>query len=193
MIKKIIAILILTTSYSYAASEAVGEVSSFVHSTSERVMEILKKPSSDSEKQAQLTSVFTDTVDINWIARFAVGKNWQQMSATQQSEYISNYRKFLISSYVPVFKKYNGQKVLIKHINPVGNEQYVVTTEIQSDNSGVPYKVEYRVKRTDGQYKVRDIIAEGVSMINTQRSDFGSIVAERGIPALNQDLLAKAK
>ena len=93
----------------------------------------------------------------------------------------------------PVFKKYNGQKVLIKNINPVGNDQYVVTTEIQSDNSNVPYKVEYRVKRTDGQYKVRDIIAEGVSMINTQRSDFGGIVAERGISALNQDLLAKAK
>ncbi len=193
MIKKIIAILLLTTSYSYAGAEAIGEVDNFVKSTSEKVMAILSKSTSDSEKQVQLTSVFTDTVDINWIARFAVGKNWQQMNATQQSEYISNYRKFLISSYVPVFKKYNGQKVLIKNINPVGNDQYVVTTEIQSDNSNVPYKVEYRVKRTDGQYKVRDIIAEGVSMINTQRSDFGSIVAERGITALNQDLLAKAK
>ncbi len=193
MIKKALAILILTTTNCLASAEVITEVNKFVQSTSDKVMNILEKGSSDSDKQAKLTNLFVETVDVNWIARFAIGKNWQSMNEKQQSEYLANYRKYLISSYVPVFKKYNGQKVLIKNINPVGNDQYVVTTEIQSENSGVPYKVEYRVKKVDSQFKVRDIIAEGVSMINTQRSDFGSIVAEKGLVALNQDLLAKAK
>jgi phospholipid transport system substrate-binding protein len=192
MIKKIIAILLISTSTSFASS-LEPEVSSFVQSTSDKVISVIKSKSADSSKESQLTEVFTSIMDIDWIARFAIGKNWQGLSSDQQNQYLANYRKYIISSYVPIFKKYNGQSLNIKGVKNIGNDQYLVHTEIKSDNSNVPYKVEYRVKHIDGTYKVRDIIAEGVSMINTQRSDFASIIAEKGVSALNQNLLEKAK
>ncbi len=192
MIKKAIAILLISTSTSFASS-LEPDVNNFVISTSDKVITILKNKSNDSTKENQLTEVFTNVMDIDWIARFAIGKNWQGLSVDQQNQYLANYRKYLISSYVPIFKKYNGQALNIKGIKNIGNDQYLVQTEIKSGDSNVPYKVEYRVKHTEGIYKIRDIVAEGVSMINTQRSDFSSIIAERGVPALNQDLLAKAK
>lgn len=193
MIKKALIILILSATAAFANEATVGEANSFVQATSDKVISILKSGSGDSEKEKQLTNVFTSIMDIDWIARFAIGKNWQGMSSAQQNDYLASYRKYLISSYVPIFKKYNGQSLLIKNVKPIGNDQFLVVTEIKSESSNAPYKVEYRVKRIEGTYKVRDIVAEGVSLINTQRSDFGSIVAERGISALNQDLLAKAK
>jgi phospholipid transport system substrate-binding protein len=193
MIRKALAILIISATSAFAGQAELAEANNFVQATSDKVISILKSGSDDSEKEKKLTEVFTSIMDIDWIARFAIGKNWQGMSTAQQNDYLANYRKYIISSYVPIFKKYNGQSLQIKNVKPIGNDQFLVVTEIKSESSSTPYKVEYRVKRIDGAYRVRDIVAEGISLINTQRSDFGSIVAERGISALNQNLLAKAK
>ena len=52
----------------------------FVKDTSKSVMEVLKSKSSGAEKQKKLTEIFHQTMDIEWIAKFVVGKYWKNMS-----------------------------------------------------------------------------------------------------------------
>jgi phospholipid transport system substrate-binding protein len=165
----------------------------FVKDTSKSVVDVLKSKSSQSEKQKKLTEIFHQTMDIEWIAKFVIGKYWKNMSEDQQREYLKNYDNYLTASYVPVFKDYNGQAVVIKTVKSIGQDSYLVVTDIKSENSDTPYRVEYRVKKTEAGFKVRDIIAEGVSMITTQRSEFGSIIGSEGVVALNKQLSSKAK
>lgn len=98
---------------------------------------------------------------------------------------------FIVS---PKFKKYNGQKIEIKNIKPTGDDQYIVQTDLNLDGpNSAPYNVDYRIKYVSGKFKIRDIIAEGVSMMTTQRSDFSSIVSSSGIEALRQELIKKSE
>jgi phospholipid transport system substrate-binding protein len=163
----------------------------FVQSISDNVMNLLHSSKSDSEKEKDLTKIFEDTVDIEWIAKFVIGKYWNEITPEQKAEYLTVYREYLIKSYVPMFKKYNNQEILIKNIDSGANSQYSVKTEIKSKEKNEAYTVEYKLKTKDNTYKVRDIIAEGVSLLSTQRSEFGSIIGSEGIEGLSKKLKEK--
>ncbi|MFI4983930.1 MAG: phospholipid-binding protein MlaC [Rickettsiales bacterium] len=176
---------------SNAVAGNTAPVNAFVSSTSDKVIQIVKSSSQNNAKETQLTALFEQVMDIDWIGRFTIGSYWNSLSDAQKGTYLTSYRKFLVSSYVPIFKDYNGQSFKVKSVKDMGNDSYLVETEITAPNSQVASKVEYRIKQTPSGYKVRDIIAEGVSMINTQRSDFGSVLTESGFDGLNNKLLSK--
>ena len=69
--------------------------------------------------------------------------------------------------------------------------EYLVKTEIKSENNK-SFRIDYKIrKESDGSYKIFDIIAEGISMITTQRSEFGSILSRNNISFLIEKLEAK--
>lgn len=156
----------------------------FVENTSSRVMSVLESGKDDNYKQSQLMNIFYDVMDVDWIAKFVLGQYWNSLTSDQRVSYIRNYRIFIAQKYVPLFKDYNGQRFKIGEIKDLGADQFVVATIIQNSNTKSEYKVEYRVKYVDSKFKVRDIIAEGVSMLTTQRSDFSSIMTSSGFDQL---------
>jgi phospholipid transport system substrate-binding protein len=184
-------LFIVNSSAALAYGNSESEAKEFVNKTSQKVMSIIRASNADGSKSQQLTNVFVDTMDIDWIAKFVLGKYWNTISDAEKSSYMSIYRSYLISSYVPLFKKYNHQDIVIESIKPLGNDQYMVSTLIKNENAESSYVVDYRLKFSSGTYKIRDIVAEGVSLLATQRSEFGAIVSNESITKLNQELKNK--
>ena len=185
-------LLIAPINKTFAEGADNEKVTQFVQAVSDDVIKILNAGGSSEAIKENLTNKFKNTVDINWIAKFVVGKHWKDFSDTEQQSYLESYKKFIIASYVPVFKSYNGQKLKILGVKYIGSGYYIVKTSIVKENSTVEYIVEYRIKDLKGTYMVRDIIAEGVSLISTQRSEFGSLISAQGLNTLNNQLLEKA-
>lgn len=180
-------------SYSYGYANNSQSAKDFVNSTSSRVEGLLKQSMSDSEKETKLRAIFADVADIDWIGKFVLGKYWQTLNEPQKVKYLQQYRKYLFASYVPLFREYNGQKFDIRGSKDLNVDQYLVSTEIKAaEENASPYKVEYRLKYENGSFKMRDIIAEGVSMISTQRSEFASIMNNGGFESLIQKLQDKS-
>lgn len=195
MFKKILKVQIIffvfasfITCASFAKSAADAE--DFIQKTSQKVMSIVEANESDIQTQNSLKKIFNDVMDVSWIGRFVIAQHWNQLSATQREKYMNTYREFLSKKYVSLFKDYNGQKLVIKDTKDIGQDQFVVTTAIKNPNNNGDYKIEYRLKY-DSSFKVRDIIAENVSMINTQRSEFSSILSSKGFDGLIDILQAK--
>lgn len=192
-LKNFVAIIVFSllplTAYGTEAVNSAPEA--FVQNTSTRVINLLKSHASDDAKQKQLTRMFLQVMDSDWIGKFVLGKYWQGLSDEQKRTYLQSYRKYLVDSYVPKFRQYNDQAIVIKGIKDLGNGQYLVITDIESSSSQANTKVEYRIKASGGSYKIHDIIAEGVSLLTTQRSEFGSIMSNEGFDALNDRLLSR--
>jgi phospholipid transport system substrate-binding protein len=139
MLNKILLIaLLLSAELAFALSP-----DDFVHQTSQKVMAVLETNESASAKEQSLTTVFVDTIDIEWIAKFVLGKSWNSLNDSQKSEYLAAYKSYLIQSYVPLFKKYNHQKITIKSSQPIENNNYLITTEIVSDDKTI--RIDYRL------------------------------------------------
>src|SRR3546814_1164520 len=58
---------------------------------------------------------------------------------------------------------------------------------------GQPVRVSWRVRETDGTFKILDIVAEGVSMAIALRSEYGTVLKNNGgqLPPLTEALREK--
>lgn len=155
----------------------------FIDKVAGQVLAIVKnEAASTAQKQAKLESLFTDKVDINFVAKFVLGKHWRTATPKQQQEYIAAYRPFILKNYAGRLAKYSGQTYTLKNARDDGDAS-VVTMAIH-DTNGQDVLVDYRIKGD----KIVDIMVEGVSLLTTQRSEFNGIVENKGIDGLIEAL-----
>lgn len=147
---------------------------------------------SDKKKEEKLISLFTQSVDTDWVGRFVLGKYWRRATVEQKDRYRKLYKEYLIASYVPRFREYTNQNFLISGVNKEREKEYLVKTEITSPDQP-SINVSYRIRQKDTGFKIIDVIAEGVSLITTQRTEFSSLISRTSIDMLLQKLAAKTK
>src|SRR5689334_14186098 len=69
---------------------------------------ISNKGFSKVQKQTKLEKIFSDNVDIPWVARFVMGRFWKEATAEQKSRYTTEYKKFLMLHYTSRFTNYTS-------------------------------------------------------------------------------------
>ena len=198
-IRNIIAIVIaaffiqLIVLNSAIAETSASGAQKFIESIGGNTIKIVKDQSLDaSTKQTKLEELFKTNVDIKWIGNFVLGRYSKEANDTQKKDYDEYYSKFLINSYVPKFKGYTDQELVVKKVDKE-NDGYLVQTEIVSKSDKKKnINVNYKVKSVNGGYKIFDVIAEGVSLITTQRSEFASVISRNGLQSLIDKLKVRS-
>jgi phospholipid transport system substrate-binding protein len=190
-----LAAMVAFTSVNAAAADC-SSPEKYVQSLSNEVVAVIQGGAADSAKEAQLTNIFKRIVDTNWMGKFVLGRNWKSLTPDQQSTYLSKYSEYLVASYVPTFRRYSGEKINIGGSTNLEKEgEFNVNTTIARPGKE-SVVVNYRVRKDGSCYKVTDIVAEGISLINTQRQDFGAVFARKGydglIESLNRKIAAPA-
>jgi phospholipid transport system substrate-binding protein len=87
------------------------------------------------------------------------------------------------------FATYAGlQRFVVAGSRPSGNDDVLVGTDLHLEPGRPPYHVDWRVRQVDGRLAVVDVIAEGVSLLVTNREEFNSIVSRSGIDGLLREM-----
>jgi phospholipid transport system substrate-binding protein len=146
---------------------------------------------SNPQKLAQLENLFVDVVDVDWVGRFVLGRHWRSATDAQKAAYLPAYRDFLIKHYTSRFAEYSGETFTIEQAEQRREGEFRVRMNIQRPRGQEPVIVDYMLREKSGAFKVFDIVVEGVSLINTQRSEFGSAVERGGLDKLIEALKRK--
>lgn len=134
---------------------------------------------SEDEKTKEFKNLLEDSFDMNTIARFALGRYWRPASTEQKREYLDLFKKMIVTVYTARFNEYDGQKFETRGVRAEGDKDAIVSSFLVPE-SGPEVQIDWRVRKKDGQYKIIDVIVEGVSMSVTQRSDFSSVIQRGG-------------
>lgn len=134
---------------------------------------------SGEKQRAEFRKLLNRNFDMNTIARFSLGRHWRTASKPQRDEYMKLFKAMIIDVYSQRFSDYQGQTIEVTGSRKEG-ERDVLVHSLLTQESGPDVKVDWRVRKREGRYKVIDIIVEGVSMALTQRSDFSSVVQRGG-------------
>jgi phospholipid transport system substrate-binding protein len=154
----------------------------FVDTLATQVLTLVKDSGvSANEKKSKIESIFSDKLDIDFVAKFVLGKHWRTATPEQQSSYVAAYKPFILKNYASKLTKYSGQTYTLKNARADGDTN-VVTMEI-NDPNGQKVNVDYKLKG-DSNFKIVDIAVEGVSLLTTQRSEFNGIVERKGVDGL---------
>lgn len=172
--------LMVCATTAHAGSPA--DAQKFIDNVASQVLDVIKTGDSKSTKLAKLETIFTGAVDIPYVGKYVLGRNWTGANPDQQKRYLAAYEPFVIKNYAGKLTKYSGQNYKLK--NARGDDgQYVVTMEIVDPGNPSVF-VDYTMREDGGSYKIIDIAVEGVSLRATQRSEFNSIVNNKGVDGL---------
>lgn len=195
--KKIIStILILIAFASTVQAEEVkmeDRVKDFINDVGGKIISIAsEKGASEEKKKAKIIQVIDESIDSEWISRFVLGKNYKNVSDENKAQFSKLYRDFMINTYGPKFKNYNGRKFEVVEVNQQGGF-YIAKSEFLPKDSNVPIDVQFKVKERNGKLVILDFIAEGISLIETQRSEFNSAISQKGVEKFLSDLEVRVK
>ena len=152
----------------------------FITKLTDQGIGFLENKEISQEKQtAEFRKLLNQHFDMNTIARFSLGRYWRTASKPQRDEYLKLFKVMIIDVYSSRFSDYEGQKIEVVGSRKEG-EKDILVHSVLSQKNGPDVKVDWRVRNRKGQYRVIDVIVEGVSMALTQRSDFSSVVQRGG-------------
>ena len=165
-----------------------------IQSSVEKVLAILKDPSlkpegKRQERITQLRQVIFPKFDFNEMARRSLGADWQKRTPEQQKEFVTLFTDLIEASYVNNLDSYNGEKVAFTGDKQDG-EYAQVDTKITS-NKGDDSTVSYKMRQSDGRWKVYDVVIENISIVNNYRSQFNRVIARSSFDDLLRQMREK--
>ena len=185
---------------SLGASSAFGaikqeeqELKAYVEGVVQQGYDIVNDKSfSPEQKREKSATAIKNYLHLDWMARHALGRHRKTLTEAKMKEFIAVYSSFVVKAYADIASNYKGEKAIIKNIKKIDDNLYMVSSEFLKPGSQSPIKVEYLVHKMEGNkqhpYLVGDIIAEGISTLNSQQGEFNSVISSHGVDWLINDL-----
>lgn len=160
----------------------------FVDDLGRKVVAVLRDPGLDRvARLRELTRLIDEATDLALVARLVLGRYWREASEAQRREYTALFRALVLKTMADRLDSYGGETYEITGVQRVDERDTVVSTRIQRPG-GQPIAVDWRVRAEGGRLLLIDIVAEGVSMVVTQRSEVAEIAGRAGIDGLLQEM-----
>lgn len=169
-----------------------------VKNTANEVLEIIKK---DKDIQAgdmsKITALAEEKIlphfDFERMSRMVLGKYWNKASKEQKAQFIAEFRALLIRTYASALSKYRNQTIEYKPLRaqPTDTDVTVKTQILQP--GGQPLLIDYSLVKNGEDWKVYDVVIEGVSLVTNYRGQFATEVKQSGMDGLIQRLADKNK
>jgi phospholipid transport system substrate-binding protein len=154
----------------------------FIRDTGNKAIATFSDPGeSDEVTEAEFRDLLTTAFDIPTISKFTMGRYWRVASPDQRKEYQQLLEDVIVDLYLNRLRGYGGGGFEIVSSRPVGDRDTMVKTEFSSDGQGGPVQLTWRVRKFgSGDYRIIDVLVEGISMSVTNRADFASVIERNG-------------
>jgi len=150
------------------------------------------KELSRDAKLAEVRKVINEVFDYQELSRRTLGRDWKKFKPEQQTEFVDLFSKLLENVYADRILAYTHEKIEFGKETELKKgrmevESYIITL----DKTKVP--LFYRMSNRTGQWRVYDVVIEGVSMIKNYRGQFRQILSKKKPEDLLQTLREKTK
>ncbi|HVM85213.1 MAG TPA: ABC transporter substrate-binding protein [Candidatus Binatia bacterium] len=155
------------------------DLSSFVNEVADAsITQLSSADPTDPARAAALKPILLKYFDMPGLAKHVLGAYWKKINPDQQQEFVATFTNYIASVYGQRFKQYKGQKLEVKRVRDEGATATVFTAVANGDDAGS--RVDWQL-RTDGPAPlVTDIRVEGLSLADTHRQEFTSVLAQHG-------------
>jgi len=138
----------------------------------------------------QLAPVIKSSFDMPFISRAVLGKYWETFNNEQRSKFVEAFTHMSIATYAANFDSYSGERFKTNSEKEVSGGRILIQSQlIKSDGGQV--QLDYLLHRTGSQWRIVNIIAEGVSDLAMKRADYSAFLKSKGFEALLKKLKEK--
>jgi phospholipid transport system substrate-binding protein len=163
-----------------------ADAGAFLESLTQGVFAKLDDPSlSRTEKEQDLRILFQQNFDVPAISRFVLGKYWRKASTAKRQDFVDAFEEMNTRQFLAMVGEFSEEMFSVVKVqqDPDKPSLFRVSTAI-GRSEGEPISAVWRVRNKDDQFKVFDIVIEGVSMAITLRHEYGAVVKTDGVDGL---------
>lgn len=151
----------------------------------------IKKEKAEIDKNPEILRTIMEEhllphIDYQFAAFMVLGKHFRSVPRDKLGEYVSVFRQYLVTNYAVALSYYDDQEVIFEPEAPFEGEKSVTVRAVIKDKNRPDIKIAFKVRKDTktNQWKAYDMIAEGISMLSSKRSEFESIIRQDGIDAV---------
>jgi phospholipid transport system substrate-binding protein len=138
----------------------------------------------------RLEPVIRASFDLPFISRTVLGRYRETLNQDQRSKFIEKFSELSIATYAGNFDSYSGERFkTISEKEVSGGRILVQTRLIKSDGGEIP--LDYIFHRVDLEWRIINVIAEGVSDLALKRAEYALFLKIKGFDALLMKLNEK--
>jgi phospholipid transport system substrate-binding protein len=172
----------------------------FIRQTTDSILQVfadprLQGPAHREERLARLRHIAKTTFDWEEIARRALATHWRERTPQERQEFPELLRDAVQAMYLGRLEEAAQQRLPETQAIVYGEEEVdgpravVRTTVATKRQRQIP--MEYRLRQSDGQWRVYDVVIIGVSLVNNYRVQFHRIITQSSYQGLVRQLQAR--
>ena len=163
-----------------AAPADERDAEAFVRAKGDEAIAIVSNGAlSAGQFKAEFRRFVSDGFDVPVIGRFALGPYWRAASDAQKEAYQAAFFDYIVDTYAARFQQYTGETFAVGSGRAINDAEALVSSQIVRP-AATNINIEWHVRFANGEYRIVDIIIEGLRLGLTLREQFSSVIRAGG-------------
>lgn len=175
--------LILFLCANSQADDSLSPPQQVIQKTSDELQSTLQ--TAEMRNNVEKAREFVQTVlephtDFGRFSALVLGKHWKKASADQKSRFKKEFKGLLVRTYATAFTEYSDWEIRYLPLRTNSDDKKVVVKTEVLQPGAAPVSISYRMINKKGEWKVYDIIIEGISLIKNYRTSINNDIKSTG-------------
>lgn len=131
--------------------------------------------------------------DFEYMSQMVLAKYWQRATPEQKKAFTQEFRTLLVRTYATSLNQYTDQKLTFSPFRPDARPDLATVHSEVAQPGGFPIPIDYRLRAEGGQWKVFDVVIDGVSLVTNYRTSFAKEIRDGGLDSLIKTLADRNK
>ncbi len=135
-------------------------------------------------------------VNVKYAAYKVLGRNLRGSTEGEREIFLKAFKDYLVASYAQVLTQYTDQKLEIEKPKAIDSKRKVVAVGVDILDATRPtIHLDFKLRKNSktGEWYAFDMVAEGVSLLDTKQSEWSGELAKKGIISVAKQLEALAQ
>lgn len=192
--------MLVSSSFSGAVEVDMQDPNNVLHVVSKQTLERITSEKSILTAHPEHIKVIVEEelipyFDYKYAAYKVMGKHLKKTSKAQRTKFVDVFKTHLINAYGHILFEFENQTIKIKDNRNYKRKKTVsIQVELFDENKKLTkLSFKFRKNKKTGEWKVFDVIAEGISLLSTKQSEVGELINKKGIDGVIELLDKKNK
>lgn len=160
-----------------------------IDETAVKIVAILARKSDPAEKRVkEIEAIAYELFDFTTMSKLVLARNWRKLSTEQRTTFVAEFKRHLSHTYGTRLDRYDQERVDVYAAQVEQRNDVTVKTRIVGGQFAGA-EVSYRLRKQANDWRIIDVVIEGVSLVSNYRSQFQEVLNTGTI----DDLLAKLR
>ena len=130
-------------------------------------------------------------VNFRRMTQLVVGRPWREATPAQREEITKEFRVLLVKTYSGALSQVGDQTLQVDRLRARPEDTDVIVNSRVIQKGGPPVDLAYRVEKKDGKWLIYDLSVLGLWLVDSYKTQFGSVLASSGVDGLIKTLKSK--